>query len=197
VYQGSGRYDKSGWRCKTGFQRLFSSLFCHYCSKKGIKSPVLGVFLPFSPQRKLPGTLPDIFTITACYTRSRKKPRPDWQGGRTESITLQEVVLKAIKIQIKSFISADQPGFVEGKFTDARGKEHTVQDKVPVLTDKDLDANSEYPQEGVIACEIIHTWKDKDERTIFTVSTEKPWAVDTIEGLTEFDMWEEQLTELK
>jgi hypothetical protein len=104
--------------------------------------------------------------------------------------------VKAIRIKITSFISGDQPGFVECKFNDAWNKEHTVQDKVPIVTEKDLDANSEYPQYGVIACEIIVEWKDKDERTICTVTTEKPWAVHTIDGLKEFDILEEQLIEL-
>lgn len=104
--------------------------------------------------------------------------------------------MKAIRIKITSFISDDQPSFVECKFNDAWNKEHTVKDKVPIVTEKDLDANSEYPQDGVIACKIISKWKDKDERTIFSVTTEKPWAVDTIDGLTEFDILEEQLIEL-
>ena len=104
--------------------------------------------------------------------------------------------MKAIRIKITSFISDDQPGFVECKFNDAWNKEQTVQDKVPIVTEKDLDANSEYPQDGVIACEIIKQWVDKDERKIFTVTTEKPWAVDTIDGLTEFDILEEQLTDI-
>lgn len=102
--------------------------------------------------------------------------------------------MKAIRIKITSFISNDQPSFVECKFNDAWNKEHTVQDKVPIVTEKDLDANSEYPQDGVIACEIMKQWFDKDERKIFTVTTEKPWAVYTIDSLTEFDILEEQLT---
>jgi hypothetical protein len=104
--------------------------------------------------------------------------------------------LKAIRIKITSFISDDQPGFVECKFNDAWNKEHTVQDKVPIVTEKYLDANSDYPQDGVIACEIIKQWIDENGRKILTVSTEKPWAVDTIDGLTEFDILEEQLTKL-
>lgn len=104
--------------------------------------------------------------------------------------------MKAIRIKITSFISDDQPGFVECKFNDAWNKVHTVQDKVPIVTKKDLDANSDYPQDGVIACEIIKQWVDKDNRTIFTVTTERPWSVDTIDGLTEFDVIEEQLTEI-
>jgi hypothetical protein len=104
--------------------------------------------------------------------------------------------VKAIRIRITNFISGDQPGFIECKFNDAWNKEHTIQDKVPIVTDKYLDANSEYPQEGVIACEIIRQWLDSDARTIFTVTTEKPWAVETIDGLMEFDILEDQLIQL-
>lgn len=104
--------------------------------------------------------------------------------------------MKAIRIKITRFISEDQPGFIECKFNDAWNKEHIVQDKVPIVTEKDLDANSEYPLDGVIACEMIKQWVDKDERKIFTVTTKKPWAVDTIDGLTEFDILEELLTDI-
>ena len=104
--------------------------------------------------------------------------------------------MKAIRIKITIFISDDQPGFVECKFNDAWNKEHTVQDKVPILTEKYLDANSEYPQDGVIACEIIKQRVDNNNRTVFAVTTEKPWSVDTIDGLTEFDILEELLTDI-
>jgi len=105
--------------------------------------------------------------------------------------------VKAIKIKISNFISNDQPGFVECKLIDAWNKEHTVQDKVPIFTDSYLDEKSNYPQEGVIACELIKQWTDQNGRKIYTITTEKPWAVETIEGLTEFDLLEEQLTELE
>ena len=105
--------------------------------------------------------------------------------------------MKAIKIKITSFISDDPPGFVECKFYDALIKEHIVQDKVPIVTKKYLDANSEYPQDGVIACEIVNEWKDSNGQKIFKVNTSRPWGVDTIDGLTEFDVLEEQLVELE
>jgi hypothetical protein len=103
--------------------------------------------------------------------------------------------LKAITIKITSFIDDGQPGWVECKFTDAWNKEHIVHDKVPIVSLEDLNATSKYPRDGLIACEIIKKWKDEDGRIIFTVTTEKPWAVYTIEDLTEFDVLDEQLIE--
>lgn len=105
--------------------------------------------------------------------------------------------MKAIKIKIVSFISNDQPGWVECKFIDAWNKEHTIHDKVPIVTDQYLDEKSDYPQDGVVACELIKKWIDQNGRTIITVTTDKPWSVDTVEGLNEFDLLEFQLTELK
>src|SRR5262245_20362626 len=92
--------------------------------------------------------------------------------------------VKAIKISITSFISNHQPGFVECKLVDAWNKEHTIQDKVPVVTEKYLDEKSGFPQDGVIACELIKKWKDQVGRIIFTVTTEIPWGVETLEGIT-------------
>lgn len=105
--------------------------------------------------------------------------------------------MKAIKISITSFIDNDQPGWVECKFHDAHGTEHIVHDKVPIVTTKYLNANSEYPQNGVIACEVVREWKDDNGKTVFTVDTSKPWVVETIEGIAQFDVFEEQLTEFK
>jgi len=103
--------------------------------------------------------------------------------------------MSAIKIKITKYISDDQPGFVECTFDDAWNKVHIVEDKVPIVTEKYLDANSDYPQDGVVACEILKESKDAEGRTIFTVDT-SPWGINTIEGLTKFDILKEQLTDL-
>jgi hypothetical protein len=110
---------------------------------------------------------------------------------------IKNKLVKAVKILITSFIDDHQPGFVECKFYDAFGNQHIIQDKVPVVTDKHLDANSEYPQEGIIACEIVNERNDSNGQKIFTINTSKPWGIETIDGLTEFDVLEEQLLELK
>jgi hypothetical protein len=70
-----------------------------------------------------------------------------------------------------------------------------LHEKVPIVTAEHLDRNSEYQKEGLVACEIIKEWKNKNEQTIYTV---RPilWGVETTEGLMEFDLFAEQLTEL-
>lgn len=108
----------------------------------------------------------------------------------------EKKTLQAFKVRITGFIDDHQPGWVECKFTDAWGTEHIVREKVPVVTEKNLDANSEYPQDGFIAFELIRKWTDPDGRTIYKVNTDKPWYVETMEGLTEFDILEEQTVEV-
>ena len=103
----------------------------------------------------------------------------------------------AIKVKITEFISNDQPGFVKCLFFDAWSKEHIVHEKIPVVTEKYLDENSDYPQSGVVACEIIKVWIDNNNRQLFTVTTEKPWDIETVEELNKFDLLEEQLIKIR
>ena len=98
-----------------------------------------------------------------------------------------------IKVKIAHFISNDPPGIVECRFNDAWDREFTIEEKIPVLTTDDLDENSEYPREGVIACEAIKEWDDKDGRKLVTVDIGKPWAIETIDGLTQFDILQKDL----
>ncbi len=65
--------------------------------------------------------------------------------------------MKALIVNIIRFISDDQPGFVECQFLDAWNTEHIFQEKVTVVSNKDLDADSEYPQLGNIACTVTKT----------------------------------------
>lgn len=98
-----------------------------------------------------------------------------------------------IKVIIERFVDPSQPGFVECSLTDARNKMHLFQDKIPVFTTLDLDENSPYPQEGVLDCEVLKYWMDTEGRSIITITTERPWYVDSTEGLYEFDLLKEQV----
>jgi hypothetical protein len=96
--------------------------------------------------------------------------------------------MTGIKVEIVRFVSNDQPGFVECTFNDAWGKEHSIEEKIPVVTTKDLDENSDYPQGGIVACEVIKEWHDQDGRRLVTINIGTPWGVETTDGLAEFDI---------
>jgi hypothetical protein len=75
-------------------------------------------------------------------------------------------------------------------------KEHIIQDKVPIVIDKYLDSTSDYPQEGEVACGIIGERQNSNGQKILKINISN-WGVETIEGLTDFEVLEVQLTELK
>ena len=95
---------------------------------------------------------------------------------------------------IERFVDPHQPGFVECSIIDAWNKKHLFIDKVPVVAIEDLDETSSYPQPGVIACEILKEWTDDAGRIILSVTTQHPWAIESNDGLYEFDILAEQLT---
>ncbi len=100
-----------------------------------------------------------------------------------------------IKVEITRFVDASQPGFVECRLVDASGSEFLFVEKVPVVTLEDLNANSSYPRQGIVACRIVEK-KRVDNREVFRVNTEEPWGVESTTGEVEFDIFPEQLLEL-
>lgn len=104
--------------------------------------------------------------------------------------------MKAFKVTITRLISTDQPGFVECMFKDAWGQEYKIEEKIPVVTKEYLDENSEYPKAGVVACEIVRVWEDINKRKLITVNTVRPWAVETVDGLTQFDVLQREVIEI-
>lgn len=103
--------------------------------------------------------------------------------------------LIAIKIKIIKITSDHQPGYVECTFYDAFNKKHIVQEKLPIVTEKHLDAESNYPQDGIIAGEIIKESRNLKGDNIVTIDTSRPWGIDTIEGQSQFDVLEKQIIE--
>lgn len=101
--------------------------------------------------------------------------------------------MASIRVSITKYISNDQPGIVECIFIDAWNKVHIVHEKAPVVTDKELDFDSEYPQEGILDCKIIQESNDINGRKIISVTTSQPWDIETVEGLQEFQLLEEHL----
>ncbi len=80
-----------------------------------------------------------------------------------------------VPIEIVSFISADFPGFVAAELRDAFGNVHTFHDKVPIfLWEGYVDADSSYPQPGVLPCEVVERWTADDGHELARIDTQKP-----------------------
>ena len=100
-----------------------------------------------------------------------------------------------LRITITRFIDPHQPGWVACTLTDVYGALHTFHEKIPVVTPEPLDENSTYPQQGVIACRVVSTHVDDAGRTVVTIDTATPWSVESTEGMTQFKVFEGQLTD--
>jgi hypothetical protein len=99
-----------------------------------------------------------------------------------------------ISVQIARFIDSAFPGWVECEFVDAEGHQHIFKDKVPIFTVELLNADSKYPTPGDVACEILERFKDEKGRELKRVSTEKPFYIESSEGLSEFAVLASQVT---
>jgi hypothetical protein len=98
-----------------------------------------------------------------------------------------------LAISIVRFVDGYQPGIVACEFLDANGQSHTLVDKVPIFCTEDLHADSEYPQPAAVRCFILEGWRDTEGRNIVRITTDKPDAVESTDGLTEFVVLESQL----
>jgi len=102
--------------------------------------------------------------------------------------------MHTVRIQIVRFTDAHFPGWVECVLRDATDHEWTFVDKVPTFTGVSLNADSTYPQPGVVACEIVRTWTDERGRTRCLIDTERPWGISASRGETQFEVFIEQVT---
>jgi hypothetical protein len=91
-----------------------------------------------------------------------------------------------LAIQIVRFVDGGFPGWVECELIDAAGRRHIIKDKVPIFTVQSLEADSEYPVEGSLPCEVLERFRDGRGQELVRVSTEVPCHVESTEGLTEF-----------
>lgn len=96
-----------------------------------------------------------------------------------------------LNVQISRFVDSSFPGWVECVLKDTSNREWLFIDKIPIFTEKNLHETSRYPQQGVIACEIIRVWVEPDgrERCIITTA----WGVSAKGGETEFEVFLDQL----
>ncbi|WP_431256721.1 hypothetical protein ACQ86G_18705 [Roseateles chitinivorans] len=92
----------------------------------------------------------------------------------------------SVAIQISRFVDEDFPGFIECVLVDAFGKSHVFIEKASVVTTENLVSTSSYPCPGAIDCEVVGEWTDDKGHELSRVSIERPWSVESTEGLTEF-----------
>jgi hypothetical protein len=101
-----------------------------------------------------------------------------------------------VKVTIVRYISDDpQPGIIELQLEDAHGRRWSFVEKTAIVSKKFLDDETSYPQQGVIACEVVQRSLDTSGREVIRIDTQKPWYVESVEGVTQFDVSSDLLTE--
>jgi hypothetical protein len=93
-----------------------------------------------------------------------------------------------LMIDIIEYTPNEFPGFVLCKFFDYIGKVHYFNEKISVIYTGNINENSVLPQKGYVAGEIINR-----ENSIIKLSTMKPYAIETIDGLNIFFVSERQI----
>jgi hypothetical protein len=101
--------------------------------------------------------------------------------------------VQGVNVLIAKYVDDAQPGWVECKLTDAKGREWRFVDQLPIVTRDSLHASSTLPQPGVIACEVISNSFDSAGSAITEIDTTRPWGVESTEGVTRFVVRPEQL----
>jgi len=101
-----------------------------------------------------------------------------------------------IKVTIVRYISDEpQPGIVECQFEDVHGHRWSFVEKTAIVSRQNLDAHATYPQGGVVAGEIVRRSLDATGREVVHVDTARPWSIESVDGVTEFDVLPESLIE--
>jgi hypothetical protein len=101
-----------------------------------------------------------------------------------------------VSVTIHRFVDESQPGWVECGFTDAWNQERTFIEKVPVVTTEYLNANSQYPARGVIACEVVERHLDASGREVLTIDTGRPWGCESTTGEIRFEVVPGQIVQI-
>jgi hypothetical protein len=108
------------------------------------------------------------------------------------SVGRQEVMPK-FEVKIMRITDEAFPGFVECKFSDAHGQEHTILEKAPVVSSDVISARSAFPLSGHVACEVSSERKDETGRMLLQVDTARPHGIESASGQTKFELLAQQV----
>ena len=94
-----------------------------------------------------------------------------------------------LKVSIAQWLSDEpQPGWVVVRFSDASGREWTLEDKPPIFTARSFVA-ADLPIDGVVKCVVRALRLDSQARDVATIQS----SVGAPDGTSTFDVFREQL----
>jgi hypothetical protein len=103
--------------------------------------------------------------------------------------------MPSVTIEVVRYLGNEpQPGTVECELIDALGRTHRFVEKIAVVSGEPLVASSAYPRSETIACEIEERWTDEHGRNLVRVDTERPWGIESTDGMTRFIVLSSQVS---
>jgi hypothetical protein len=108
------------------------------------------------------------------------------------SVGLQEIMPR-FEVKIVRMTDEAFPGFVECRFSDASGKEHTILEKAPVVSSEVISGRSRFPLRGYVACEVSGQRTDEAGHVLLHVDTARPHGIESSSGQTKFELPAEQV----
>ena len=97
-----------------------------------------------------------------------------------------------IKIMITRFVDFHQPDIIEFSFTDYKNQIHKFIDKIPIITNQELDENSEYPIEECILIDILNK-EDENEEVLYSFRFKESYGLESTNGESIFKIGKEQI----
>jgi len=97
--------------------------------------------------------------------------------------------MEGIKVDIIEYVDDHQPGWVKCLFIDAEGSEWSIIEKVPIVSQENLNSESKYPIVGYIAGKISNKRLDNNFKEIATIDLSTPWGISEESGRTIFDIF--------
>jgi len=130
--------------------------------------------------------------VTSCFCPCSRNSLKRVPNSRRRVADNRGVSASAeLRCEIVRWISDDpQPGWVEARFTDARGRTWSVVDKSAIFTAEPIGAHSEYPRDGIIRCELVDrppAWLGAGVVRVLTIDC------NAAGGLREFDVFRNDL----
>ena len=97
------------------------------------------------------------------------------------------------EVKIMRIVDEAFPVFIECKFVDAHGQEHTILEKAPVVSSEVVSSRLVFPLSGHVACEVHSERKDEAGRVLLQVDTARPHGIESSSGQTMFELLAQQV----
>ena len=105
------------------------------------------------------------------------------------------IYIRAVKIKISiiGIKDASFPIWIECVLYDPFNNRYLFIEKIPVVEYlHPITLESVFPQTGIIECELVKKWEDNIGQKLMRVNTKNPWGIESTDGVSIFDILENQ-----